>query len=60
MKLLTVLMIKVNPNQFEKSSPKPLHFIFKGRQSDKFGNTAQWWTEETLEKYQVRAKCFID
>ena len=31
-----------------------------GRQYDKNGNTAQWWTEKTLEKYQERTKCFID
>ncbi|XP_046461427.1 endothelin-converting enzyme 1-like [Daphnia pulex] len=35
-------------------------FDDQGRQSDKNGNTVQWWTEKTLEKYQVRAKCFID
>ncbi|XP_046633413.1 neprilysin-4-like isoform X2 [Daphnia pulicaria] len=35
-------------------------FDDQGRQSDKNGNTVQWWTEKTLEKYQERAKCFID
>ena len=34
--------------------------ICKGRQSDKYGNTVQWWTEKTLENYEERAKCFID
>lgn len=35
-------------------------FDDKGRQNDKYGNTANWWTENTLEQYQSRAKCFED
>jgi len=34
--------------------------FFKGRQSDKFGNTVQWWSAETLKNYMVRAQCFVD
>lgn len=32
----------------------------KGRQSDKFGRMAQWWTGETLAQYLAKAQCFID
>ena len=32
--------------------------IFSGRQNDKYGNTAQWWTENTLKQYLSRAQCF--
>ncbi|EFX85605.1 hypothetical protein DAPPUDRAFT_46047, partial [Daphnia pulex] len=35
-------------------------FDDQGRQSDKNGNTVQWWTEKTLENYEERAQCFID
>jgi len=35
-------------------------FDDQGRQSDKDGNTVQWWTEETLQNYLTRAQCFID
>ncbi|KAI9550727.1 hypothetical protein GHT06_006121 [Daphnia sinensis] len=35
-------------------------FDDKGRQNDKYGNTANWWTENTLKQYQLRAKCFED
>ncbi|KAI9560850.1 hypothetical protein GHT06_011803 [Daphnia sinensis] len=35
-------------------------FDDQGRQSDKFGNTANWWTPETLANYLERAQCFID
>ena len=31
-----------------------------GRQSDKYGNIAQWWTKDTLAQYLTRSKCFID
>lgn len=30
-----------------------------GRQSDGFGNLAQWWTDNTVERYLDRAKCFV-
>jgi predicted metalloendopeptidase len=35
-------------------------FDDQGRQSDKFGNTADWWTEQTVNNYLERAQCFID
>lgn len=35
-------------------------FDDQGRQSDKYGNTANWWTDETLAQYLERAQCFID
>ncbi len=35
-------------------------FDDQGRQSDKLGNTANWWTPETLTNYLERAQCFID
>ncbi|KAK4004827.1 hypothetical protein OUZ56_006550 [Daphnia magna] len=35
-------------------------FDDEGRQSDKYGNTAQWWSQKTLELYQERATCFIN
>ncbi|EFX74773.1 hypothetical protein DAPPUDRAFT_199694 [Daphnia pulex] len=34
-------------------------FDDKGRQNDKYGNTVQWWTENTLQQYLSRAQCFI-
>lgn len=35
-------------------------FDDQGRQSDKDGNTANWWTDATLANYLDRAQCFID
>lgn len=35
-------------------------FDDQGRQSDKFGNTADWWSQETITNYLARAQCFID
>jgi predicted metalloendopeptidase len=35
-------------------------FDDQGRQSDKDGNTADWWTEQTVNNYISRAQCFID
>ncbi|XP_075237459.1 neprilysin-11-like isoform X2 [Lycorma delicatula] len=31
-----------------------------GRQYDKFGNLAQWWTEKTIASHYNRSKCFIE
>ncbi|KAK7793461.1 hypothetical protein R5R35_011644 [Gryllus longicercus] len=31
-----------------------------GRQSDKYGNLAQWWSESTIETYLRKSQCFID
>ncbi|XP_039296930.1 neprilysin-4 [Nilaparvata lugens] len=31
-----------------------------GRQSDKFGNLAQWWSAETLKKYLKKTECFVN
>ena len=31
-----------------------------GRQSDKDGNTADWWSQQTIANYLERAQCFID
>lgn len=31
-----------------------------GRQYDKNGNVNNWWTEETLEEFKNRTKCFRD
>jgi len=35
-------------------------FDDQGRQYDGSGNLAPWWTEETLQAFNVRAQCFID
>ncbi|XP_046994653.1 neprilysin-4-like [Schistocerca americana] len=31
-----------------------------GRQSDKYGNLAQWWTEATIQTYIKKSQCFMD
>ncbi|KAJ9588255.1 hypothetical protein L9F63_018419, partial [Diploptera punctata] len=31
-----------------------------GRMSDKYGNLAQWWSEETIDTYLKKAHCFIE
>ncbi|XP_076034148.1 neprilysin-1-like isoform X2 [Oratosquilla oratoria] len=31
-----------------------------GRQFDKHGNLVQWWSDETVEAYEKRSKCFVD
>nr|CAD7407056.1 unnamed protein product [Timema cristinae] len=31
-----------------------------GRQTDKYGNLAQWWTSSTTDTYLKKAQCFID
>jgi predicted metalloendopeptidase len=30
-----------------------------GRQSDKYGNLAQWWSRDTIDTYLEKAQCFI-
>ncbi|XP_026482131.1 neprilysin-1-like [Ctenocephalides felis] len=35
-------------------------FDDSGRQYDKEGNLRQWWSEDTVEKYIEKTKCFID
>jgi len=35
-------------------------FDDQGRQSDKDGNTADWWSQQTIANYLERAQCFID
>lgn len=34
--------------------------IFLGRKYDKHGNSVQWWTLQTIDKYDQIAQCFID
>ncbi|XP_029177304.1 neprilysin-1-like [Nylanderia fulva] len=31
-----------------------------GRKYDKNGNAIQWWTQETIDKYEQLAQCFVD
>ncbi|XP_069673762.1 neprilysin-1-like [Periplaneta americana] len=31
-----------------------------GRQSDKYGNLAQWWSKATIDTYLKKAQCFIE
>jgi predicted metalloendopeptidase len=31
-----------------------------GRQSDKYGNLAQWWSKSTIDTYLEKAQCFIE
>ncbi|XP_033611166.1 neprilysin-4 isoform X1 [Cryptotermes secundus] len=31
-----------------------------GRQSDKYGNLAQWWSKSTIHTYLEKAQCFIE
>jgi hypothetical protein len=33
---------------------------FAGRQSDKYGNLAQWWSKSTIDTYLEKAQCFIE
>jgi len=35
-------------------------FDNKGKQFDKHGNLANWWTEETNKRFLEKQKCFID
>jgi predicted metalloendopeptidase len=35
-------------------------FDNSGRQFDKDGNEIQWWTDETIEKFNERKKCIVD
>ncbi len=37
-----------------------LSIIFPGRQYDKDGNLRQWWNNETIAAFRVRAQCIID
>ena len=30
-----------------------------GRQSDKYGNLAQWWSRATIDTYLEKAQCFV-
>ena len=32
---------------------------FSGRQYDGNGNVAEWWTPETVEKFEAEAQCYI-
>ncbi|CAG2069554.1 unnamed protein product, partial [Timema podura] len=34
--------------------------IMWSRQTDKYGNLAQWWTSSTTDTYLKKAQCFID
>ncbi|KMQ96994.1 neutral endopeptidase [Lasius niger] len=31
-----------------------------GRKYDKNGNAVQWWTQQTIDKYEQLAQCFVD
>ena len=31
-----------------------------GRQNDKYGNIAPWWTQDTLSQYLSRTRCFTE
>ena len=31
-----------------------------GRQFDKDGNAADWWSEATIEAFTEQAQCFVD
>lgn len=33
---------------------------FAGRQTDKYGNLAQWWTQDVISTYEKKTQCFID
>ena len=35
-------------------------FDDQGRQNDKDGNAIPWWTNDTLEAFNVKAQCIID
>lgn len=59
-KSLTDLTTKVSLLLFPVKKLNNKYLNFTGRQSDKLGNTANWWTPETLANYLTRAQCFID
>lgn len=33
---------------------------FAGRKYDKNGNAIEWWTQETINKYEELAQCFVN
>lgn len=33
---------------------------FSGKSTDKYGNLAEWWTEDVIATYLKRAECFVD
>jgi membrane metallo-endopeptidase-like protein 1 len=33
---------------------------YTGRQYDKDGNLMQWWSDEAIAKFKVKAQCIID
>ena len=35
-------------------------FHYAGRLTDKYGNLAQWWTEDEIIAYENKTKCFVD
>lgn len=36
------------------------YIFFAGRKYDKNGNAVQWWTQKTIDKYELLAQCFVD
>ncbi|XP_024875527.1 endothelin-converting enzyme homolog [Temnothorax curvispinosus] len=35
-------------------------YCFAGRKYDKNGNAVEWWTQETINKYEELAQCFVE
>lgn len=36
------------------------NLMLKGRQFDGDGNLVEWWNEETISKFEQKAKCIIE
>ena len=62
MKLHMDLTILVKNYQLTtvKYSPCLLKQHNTGRMYDKYGNLEKWWPDETIEKFNERAQCYVD
>ena len=47
-------------NNFFKTNQIKNSIIFKGAKYDLHGKLKNWWTDETLKKFNTKNQCFID